>query len=115
MRKALLFFVCLVFLVFSSVSFAQNFDTVKQDKSGQSGISEKEAKETMDKLADQSKEKLSIFLKQEPKKYISISYVNAKQALEMVDKVGQSKVLVDKSYVKVNGIITSTYVLFIPE
>jgi hypothetical protein len=115
MKKTLLVFLGIVFLLFSSISFAQDFSAVKQDKSTQTGISEKQARETMDKLADDSKEKLATFMKQEKKSYASFAYANAKHALEVVDKFGRDKVLIDKSYIKVSGTVTPTYILVVPQ
>jgi len=116
MRKALLVILSFVFLVMYGQVCAQNFDTVKSDPTDKKvGISEIQARETMDKLADQDKAKLAVFMKQEKKSYTSVTYVNAKQALEMVNKLGVEKILVDKSFIRVNQTPVPSYVLIIPE
>jgi hypothetical protein len=78
-------------------------------------ISDKNAMSIMNKYADQDKEKLIAFMKQEKKNHIALSYVSAKQALEVVNKIGRQKVLIDKNAVIVNGKIVPNYIIVIPE
>lgn len=108
-------FLVIVFLAISIGNcFAQTaFDQVSKDQTA--SISDRDAMTTMDKYADQDKEKLAGYLKTESKKYISINYVSAHQALQTVNKIGRQKVLVDKNAIIVNNKIVPSYTIIIPE
>lgn len=112
MKKVLV--MAFIFLAISvgGFAFAQNpFEKTTET----AAISDRNAMSTMDRFADQDKEKLITFMKKEDNKHIALSYVSAKQALEVVNKIGRQKVLVDKNATVVNGKLIPNYTIVIPE
>jgi len=112
MKKTFVVVFVFLALFIGGVSFAQNsFEKTTESPA----ISDKNAMSTMDMYADQDKEKLLVFMKKENNKHIALSYVSAKQALEVVNKIGRQKVLVDKNATVVNNKIIPNYTIVIPE
>lgn len=112
MKKGLVVGFIFLAIFVGGFAFAQNpFEKTTESAT----ISDKSAVVTMDKYAQEDQILLSSFMKKENKKYASVSYVSAKQALQTVNKIGRQKVLVDKAVVSYNGKLLPNYVIVIPE
>lgn len=112
MKKGIIVMFVFLAIFVGGIAFAQNpFEKTTEPQA----LIDKTAMSTMDKYADQDKEKLATFLKQEKHNHVSVSYVSAKQALEEVNKIGRQKVMVDKTAIPYNGRLIPNYVIVIPE